>query len=126
MNSNALVTRRYTFEAAHFLPKVPDGHKCKRPHGHNYEIDVSIYGSVDEVGFVIDFWDLDKIVEPLVAMVDHRMLNDIAGLENPTAEYIGRWFVDGIKNNWPAELRCSLMIVRIYETKNCWVDVYAT
>ena len=127
MSYLVVVTRRYSFEAGHWLPKVAIDHKCKRPHGHNYEIEVSVVGSTDEVGFVIDFWDLDKVVDPIVAIVDHRMLNEIQGLENPTAENIGRWFFKKIAEKMDEENLSigdtALQMVRVFETKNCWADI---
>lgn len=109
------ITRRYTFEAAHWLPKVPDGHKCRRVHGHNYEIEVTVAGQVREDGFVMDFAELDQFVRPLVAEIDHRTLNDIKGLENPTAELIAEWFYDRLG---PVSLHG--LLIRVYETKDCW------
>lgn len=107
------ITRRYHFEAAHFLPHVREGHKCRRMHGHNYELEVTVTGPVGPDGFIIDFWDLDAIVNPLVERIDHRTLNDIAGLDNPTAENIAAWFLDLLPN--ASKVRC-------YETKDCWAD----
>lgn len=115
------ITRRYSFEAAHWLPKVPEEHKCRRLHGHNYLVDVTIGGQVNEIGFIIDFWDLDKIVDPIIQLVDHRTLNDIIGLENPTAEFIGTWFMYKLNGTLP--LKHSIANIRIYETSNCWCDV---
>jgi 6-pyruvoyltetrahydropterin/6-carboxytetrahydropterin synthase len=117
------ITRRYHFESAHFLPKVPDGHKCKRLHGHNYQMDVTVSGPLDEVGFLVDFWDLDRYVSPLVTHVDHRLLNEMEELENPTAEYIAAWFLKRLQRidstgNW------QVTGVRIYETPECWADVH--
>lgn len=114
-HQNVKITRRYAFEAGHWLPGVPPEHKCSRKHGHNYEIDVTVGGPVDgTTGFIMDFWDLDKVVKPIIDRVDHRMLNDIPGLENPTAEHIAQWFLDQIPR---------AQAVRVYETKNCWADV---
>ena len=117
------ITRRYTFIAGHFLPNVPEGHKCKRQHGHNYLVDVSVSGEVDSIGFVMDFWDLDKIVQPIVNIVDHRNLNDISGLENPTAENIARWFFGriqtGTKQKWVSN-------IRVWETPDCWSDYHGS
>ena len=111
------VTRRYTFEAGHFLPMVADDHKCKRQHGHNYEIEVTVTAPLRDNGFIIDFWDLDKLVDPLVAQLDHRNLNDIKGLENPTAEHISMWFL----------LRLPIAsAIRVFETKDCWADAVRT
>jgi len=113
------VTRRYHFEAGHWLPNVPEGHKCKRQHGHNYELEVTVSGVPDNrTGFIIDFWDLDKVVHPVIELVDHRNLNDIGGLENPTAENIALWFVEHL---WVPHATISR--VRVYETKDCWADV---
>jgi len=120
-----VIERRYCFEAAHFLPKVPDHHKCKRMHGHNYEVLIALYGPIDEVGFVMDFWDLDKIVDPIIKTIDHKLLNDIPGLENPTAEHIACWFSNKIMNSLPDVV--MLERVTVYETKNCcatWSNWY--
>lgn len=113
------VGRRYTFEAAHFLPLVREGHKCRRLHGHNYEIDITVMGQLAD-GFVIDFWDLDDIVQPLIDTVDHRTLNDIEGLANPTAELIAMWFLKRISNDLPPPFIIDR--VRVWETKNCWAE----
>lgn len=110
------ITRRYHFEAAHFLPFVADDHKCRRLHGHNYEIEVTITDQVKADGFLIDFADLDKVVNPIIDRIDHRCLNDIYGLENPTAELIAAWFLDQLANH-------SVTVIRCYETKDCYAEV---
>lgn len=117
-----LVVRKYHFESAHFLPKVRDGHKCKRMHGHNYEMEVAIEGEIAENGFLLDFWDLDEIVKPIVDTVDHRTLNDIEGLENPTAELIAVWFLRKIQKEFEQTNidNLSVAFVKIYETEDCW------
>lgn len=85
--------RIYRFEAAHFLPKVPPGHKCARMHGHSFEIEVAIEGEVDpELGWVMDFAELDHHVQPLIKLCDHQVLNEIDGLANPTSEMLAAWF----------------------------------
>ncbi len=114
------VTRRYHFESAHWLPKVPETHKCSKKHGHNYEMEITCGGDVDNVGFIIDFWDLDTIIKPFINEVDHRMLNEVEGLENPTAELIARWFFDGIDDIIKRKYTGFwLQSVRIDETKDC-------
>jgi 6-pyruvoyltetrahydropterin/6-carboxytetrahydropterin synthase len=119
------ITRRYAFEAAHFLPKVRDGHKCKRMHGHNYELEITVSGTVGHDGFLIDFWDLDEVVAPLIEKVDHRTLNDIEGLENPTAELIAAWFLRQLRANLDNESdEPRVTAVRCFETKDCWADAY--
>lgn len=120
-NDLVRIAATYQFEAAHHLPHVPDGHKCKRLHGHNYRLDVSIAGDLDSRGFVIDYADLDAAVQPLVDRLDHRYLNDIEGLENPTSEVMARWFRERIQ----AALPDYVPVVRIWETPRYWVEVGA-
>ena len=113
------VTREYSFEAAHFLPKVHDGHKCKRMHGHNYKIEVTISGPMAQTGFIIDFWDMDKVVDPIIAKIDHRVLNDV-GIPNPTAENICVFFFGMIEEGLKAfGADLELMAVRVWETPTC-------
>lgn len=90
--------RHYEFEAAHRLPHVPEGHKCARLHGHSYRITVLVAGEVDEkLGWLMDFAEIDQHVAPIIARLDHRLLNEIEGLENPTSEYLSRWIWDRVK-----------------------------
>lgn len=85
--------RTYRFEAAHFLPKVPPGHKCARMHGHSYVIEIAIEGEIDpERGWVMDFAEIDEHVTPLVKQLDHQVLNEIEGLANATSELLAVWF----------------------------------
>jgi 6-pyruvoyltetrahydropterin/6-carboxytetrahydropterin synthase len=94
MSSAPIVTlvRDYAFEAAHFLPRVPESHKCRRMHGHSYKVRVTLVGPIDpELGWLVDFSALDEIVDPIVREIDHRVLNEIAGLDNPTSELLAVW-----------------------------------
>ncbi len=85
--------RSFRFEAAHYLPKVPPGHKCARMHGHSYQIEVVIEGEIDpERGWVIDFAEIDERALPLVRQLDHHVLNEIDGLANPTSELLAVWW----------------------------------
>lgn len=86
------IFKDFDFEAAHYLPNVPDSHKCKRMHGHSYKIRIVVKDKVNQSsGWVLDFADVKGIVTPVVAMLDHQCLNDVAGLENPTAENLAIW-----------------------------------
>jgi len=86
------LVREFTFEAAHHLPNVPSGHKCGRLHGHSFRVDVICEGDADpETGWLIDFADIKRAVEPLIDQLDHHYLNEIEGLSNPTAERIAMW-----------------------------------
>lgn len=86
------VFREFGFEAAHRLPHVPDGHKCGRLHGHSYRVEVRIRGEVDPTsGMVLDFAEIKAAFAPLHDQLDHRYLNEVDGLDNPTAENLARW-----------------------------------
>jgi 6-pyruvoyltetrahydropterin/6-carboxytetrahydropterin synthase len=86
------IFKEFSFEAAHRLPHVPEGHKCGRLHGHSFRVEVTIRGPVGaESGWVMDFADLKQAFQPLYEELDHRYLNDIPGLENPTSENLARW-----------------------------------
>lgn len=86
------IWKEFTFEAAHHLPRVPKGHKCGRLHGHSYRVRISVDGTVDpNLGWVVDFADISKAFQPLLQQLDHYYLNEIEGLENPTAEVLARW-----------------------------------
>lgn len=92
------LSKEFTFEAAHFLPTFPEGHKCRRLHGHSFRIRVDVEGPVDEKqGYLIDYGQISRAIEPVCSMLDHYLLNDIAGLENPTAENISRWIYHKLK-----------------------------
>ena len=110
------IGRTYRFESAHHLPLLPNGHKCKNVHGHNYRVDVVLSGTLDARGFVMDFAEIDAEIMPLIKAVDHRLLNEVEGLENPTAEIIATWFFQRIKG-------CES--VRVYENDDCWAEVKA-
>ena len=86
------LSRDYRFEAAHFLPRVPDEHKCRRVHGHSYQLTITIAGEVDPaMGWILDFAQIDEVVGPVVAKLDHRLLNDVDGLDNPTCEHLAAY-----------------------------------
>jgi 6-pyruvoyltetrahydropterin/6-carboxytetrahydropterin synthase len=104
--------REYRFEAAHRLPRLPADHKCHRLHGHSFRFEVMLTGEVDETtGFLIDFGDVDAIVEPVRQRLDHYYLNEIDGLENPTSEILGRWLWRVLKPQLP-----MLVSVTVAET----------
>ena len=86
------LVKDFRFEAAHFLPNVPDGHKCRRMHGHSFRGEVAVRGEIDATtGWLIDFADLKRAVDPILTRLDHYLLNDIEGLDNPTSELLAVW-----------------------------------
>jgi 6-pyruvoyltetrahydropterin/6-carboxytetrahydropterin synthase len=103
----------FAFEAAHRLPHVPADHPCARLHGHSYQLRIAVVGTVDpETGWVTDFATIASVVEPLRQRLDHRCLNDIAGLENPTSERLAQWLWAGLRGALPL-----LRSVEVRETR---------
>ena len=86
------VFKEFTFEAAHRLPNVAADHKCARLHGHSFRVAVHVEGEPGpESGWVMDFADIERAFAPLHAELDHRYLNEIPGLDNPTSECLAVW-----------------------------------
>lgn len=86
------IWKEFGFEAAHHLPHAPPGHKCARLHGHSFRARVHVSGPVDpRSGWVVDFADIGAACEPVRRALDHRYLNEVPGLENPTSEVLARW-----------------------------------
>lgn len=92
----------HSFEAAHFLPHVPEGHPCKRVHGHSYRTELHVTGPIDpKLGWVVDFAVVDEAVAPLLQQLDHHLLNDIQGLDNPTIERVASWLFAQLQGPLP-------------------------
>lgn len=104
--------KEFSFEAAHRLPNVPDGHKCARLHGHSFQVRVTVDGPVGErTGWVMDFADLKAAFGPVYERLDHRYLNEIDGLENPTSEVLSRWIWRELRTSVP-----GLVEIEVRET----------
>ena len=96
------VFREFSFEAAHLLPDLPEGHKCRRLHGHSYRVEIHVEGDVDpETGMVIDFAEIKQAFQPLWQKLDHNYLNDVEGLANPTSEHLAVWIWDRLRGSLP-------------------------
>jgi 6-pyruvoyltetrahydropterin/6-carboxytetrahydropterin synthase len=107
----------FSFEAAHRLPYVAADHKCARLHGHSFQVAVHVTGAVDETaGWVMDFADIKRAMDPVLARLDHYYLNEVEGLENPTSEVIARWIWERLEPDLPG---ISQVVVRETCTSGC-------
>lgn len=112
MSTQFELERSYRFEAAHHLPHSAESHPCRRLHGHSYRVEVTVTGLADQQsGWVIDFADIDAVVKPVCAQLDHQLLNEVAGLENPTSEMLAAWMWERLAPDLP-----GLSAVRVAET----------
>jgi 6-pyruvoyltetrahydropterin/6-carboxytetrahydropterin synthase len=106
-----------TFDAAHFLPHVPQGHKCGRMHGHSYKVEVHATGPLlQPQGWVVDFAVIDAALAPCLLALDHHLLNDIAGLANPTCENVAAWLWQALR---PQIEQLSAVVVHESTTSRC-------
>ena len=111
------IWKEFGFEAAHRLPNVPADHKCARLHGHSFRVAVHVAGPLDPtLGWVMDFAELKAAWKPLDAELDHRYLNDVPGLENPTSEVLARWIWARLRPVLPG---LSQVVVRETCTSGC-------
>jgi 6-pyruvoyltetrahydropterin/6-carboxytetrahydropterin synthase len=86
------LAKSFGFEAAHWLPTFPEGHKCRRMHGHSFRVEVVVAGEVEPAkGYLVDYGDIKRAIKPIEERLDHRVLNEIEGLENPTSEMLAHW-----------------------------------
>jgi len=85
----------FHFSSAHALPFYEG--VCKRMHGHNYRLQVTVEGKPNpNDGMIRDFEDIKKRVwDAALVQCDHHCLNDL--IENPTAENMGAWFWEKLK-----------------------------
>lgn len=124
---------RYRAPAAHRLTAgLPEGHKCRRLHGHNYEITITVIGTMDPAtGMLMEFSEVDSRARHVLDHVDHRDLNalgegatpivetDLANKvrENPTAEHLARWICAELRNFFAGVRKVGGMAPQIYSVR---------
>lgn len=114
---NVRISKMFDFDAAHHLPKVPPDHKCFRMHGHTYRVELICEGEIDERGMVLDYAEITSAWRPLEAMLDHHVLNEIEGLENPTTEMLAPWILRRVEIS-------KLVAVRVFESSTTYCEVH--
>jgi 6-pyruvoyltetrahydropterin/6-carboxytetrahydropterin synthase len=94
--------KNFHFEAAHLLPHLPRSHKCRRLHGHSFTTEIAIAGHCDpKLGWLMDYAEIKEAFKPLWEQLDHRYLNEVPGLQNPTSENIAVWIWRRLKPKLP-------------------------
>jgi len=130
------VAKEFRWEMGHRLPEHFG--LCKNIHGHSYRMIVEFEGELDEQGMVIDFYDVEKIINPIIEKLDHAFMvnnNDKVVIEflekmnskkvivdfNSTAENISKYLLEEItKSNLPPTL--SRINVRVFETADDYAE----
>lgn len=114
-----IVSKKFSFDAAHHLPKYPG--KCQNLHGHHWVAELACGGPVDEArGMVVDFTELKKFCSIFEEKFDHAFLNDV--LQNPTAENIAQYIFDEF-NMWCVAKGLSFEYIRIWEGEDSMVEL---
>lgn len=115
------IFKEFRLEVAHRLPMVPEGHKCARLHGHSLRVEVHVTGEVHPAtGWIVDFADVSAAFQTHVHdKLDHRYLNEIDGLFNPTSEWVARWIWTALRPVLPG---VSRIVVRETCTSGCVYD----
>lgn len=121
-----LITKKFDFEAAHFIPAFPEGHKCRRMHGHSFKVEIKVSGEIDpKLGILMDFAEIKAVVKPYIDFLDHQCLNDLGEeenielLKNPTSENICIWLFHELSPKLP-----MLKSVVIHETCTSACEYY--
>lgn len=105
---------QFRIESARFLPKLPKTHPCSQTHGHSFLIILRLVGEQDpKIGWVRDYHEIDSTAKTVLGELDHRLLNEVEGLSNPTSENIAVWIYDKLKPNLQ-----ELVQVTVCETTN--------
>ena len=111
-----IVSRKVSFDAAHFLPGYQG--KCSQMHGHHWVVELAVEGEVKDNGMVIDFVELKKFLGLVEETFDHGLVNDT--IKNPTAENICLWIEDRFKL-WKTDVRLNFKEIGV---GLAWIKVW--
>jgi 6-pyruvoyltetrahydropterin/6-carboxytetrahydropterin synthase len=116
------IAKQFTFDAAHHLPTMPEGHKCRRLHGHTYGVELQLRGMPGANGLFVDYEDIAKAWAPIHEQIDHRLLNEIPGLAVPTTEVLCLWLFGKLE----LHLGEWLTRIRVSESSTTWAELTRT
>ena len=130
------VAKEFRWEMGHRLPEHFGN--CKNIHGHSYKMIIEFEGEMNKDEMIIDFYDIDRIIKPLIEKLDHAFMvnkNDRDVIEflekikskklvvdfNSTVENICKFVLEEIKKfEMPPNI--SSIGVRIYETNEDYAE----
>jgi 6-pyruvoyltetrahydropterin/6-carboxytetrahydropterin synthase len=115
------LTKIWHFESARYLTGIPAEHRCSRVHGSSFTVEVTVASPVDPVtGWCVDFDHMEQQWRRLHDVLDHRLLNEVEGLHNPTTEHIALWILDHLHFDG-----ADVVKVAVAELPTAKVTVYA-
>ncbi len=130
------IAKEFTWEMGHRLP-FHEG-KCKNLHGHSYKCMIELTGEPDKNGIVLDYYDLKKIIEPILDELDHsfivwngdkELIDALKKLDSnmvlvdfqTTAENLCVYLLNKIKSSKvPSGIKA--LKVRLLETENTYAE----
>ncbi len=96
------IEKDFQFEAAHFFEHEDANDLFKKLHGHSFAGTVRIEGlAQEEKGWIRDLWKIEQIINEEVKPLDHVLLNDVPGLEQPALEQIALWLFKRLEPRLP-------------------------
>lgn len=108
------------FDAAHKL--IGYEGKCAELHGHTWKVEVFVYGEkLNDVGILVDFNILEEKISKIIGRLDHKSLNNIKEIGNPTCENLSKHIFQNLKN-LPKHIK--LEKVRVWEGEKSWCEYY--
>ncbi|MEL7041008.1 MAG: 6-carboxytetrahydropterin synthase [Pseudomonadota bacterium] len=103
------ITKAVSFEAAHFMGGKPEGHPYRNVHGHSFRIEATVAGTIEPgAEWVQDFSELTAALQQTAERLDHRLLNEVDGLDVPTLERIAVWVANDLTPKLPGLKRVVL------------------
>ena len=99
---NFQLKQQFQIESARFLTGLPEAHSCSNMHGHSFVIILTLVGPLDPIkGWVQDYHEISTLMKPLLDQLDHKVLNNVPGLQNPTSEKLAVWIYEHARKAIP-------------------------
>lgn len=96
------IEKDFQFEAAHYFGHADANDLFKKIHGHSFKGMIRIEGNAqEEKGWIRDLWKIEQIVSEVIKPLDHAVLNEVPGLEQPALEQIAQWIFTRLEGRLP-------------------------